>query len=571
MKQLKYCKYDEEKKILVSNEPAAKFEKPVTFAHFLLDKLEQHGENPFLTDEATGATMTYRQARDTSLKIASSFIRRLGLERGDVVFGYAFTSPIYCCAVLACNLSNVIFTGQPARLSPVSLIPLFNDCKAKVVLCIKESLPRILVSLERCPSIKTIVLMDASDEVDNNNNGFQIPSGVKLLSMSHLVVAGDEKDKLLPRVPEDHCEDQLIFLPYSSGSTGLPKGVKRCADSMVRTCHNLNPRGILGGKGEKVSFYQCLGHTSGQFGLIMNVFHGCNLIVLPELIIEQLLDLITRYKIDCAFIPPTSIQAVAKMQDVSRYDLSSIKAVLTGGAPLVASVVGDFLCKFPNLDMVTNSYGLSEGMIATLTTDDADSYQSVGSIVRGVEVKIVDLNTKRVCSFGETGELWMRTKMSSSGYLNRPDAEAETWVEDGWVRTGDAGYYNQDGLVYIVDRYKEMIKVHINQVAPAELQAILALHPQVNEACVVAAPHPETGETPRAFVVPQDINNLPDEDELLRFVNDQVVEYRKINGGLFLVQSLPKIVIGKFNRQLVKKNPEQLVYLNPKRRPGNVL
>ena len=549
MQRLKYCIFDVESKILSNEKPPAQVTEKC-LASFLKRCFDDNEDRTFHTELLTRKPWTYRQVRDDSLRIASSLINVLNLNVADVVFGYAPTSSIYARAVYACIFAGVTFTGELPRLSTVSLIPQIQDCRAKVIITTSACLTRILAGIHECPDVQTIVLLDESSESTCIN-------GLKQMTIEDLIASGSLDDEKVPRSVSDDARDHVVFLPYSSGSTGRAKGVKRTAHSLLAQSAN----GARNAMPLTVSCFESFGHISGQNSLLWSLINGYHVIMIPELTIDNWLLAISRFKVTASFIPPTMVSPLSKMTLPPDCDVSSLLFVFCAGAPLPSTVVEPFLSKFPSIIKLTNLYGLSEGGMATATPLESLDYDSIGSVAQGVKIKIVDRDTGNACSFNEVGEIWLRSDMSASGYLNRPEAEAETWTQDGWVKTGDAGYYNEDGLLYLVDRYKEMIKVHINQVAPAELQALLCLHPEVSEACVVAAAHPETGETPRAFVVPKNLDQLPCEEEIVKFVNDQVVEYRQINGGLFLVEALPKMVIGKIDRQLIKKHPEKLKYL----------
>lgn len=554
MQRLKYCLYDSESKILSHEKPPVQVTEKC-LATFLKGCFDQHQDKTFHTELLTRKSWTFGQVRDDSLRIASYFINQLKLDIGHVVFGYAPTSSLYARTVYACMFAGVTFTGELPRLSTVSLIPQIQDCRAKVIITTNACLPRIIAGIHECPDVETIILLDDNSDLDVIKN-------VNLITINELIANGSVDDEQVPRSVPGDARDHVVLLPYSSGSTGRAKGVKRTAHSLLAHCFNVPAVATL-----TVSCFEAFGHVSGQNSLLWNLINGNHVIMIPELTIDNLLSAISQFKVIASFIPPTMISPLSKMTLPADCDVSSLQYVTCAGAPLPATVVEPFLRKFPSIIKLTNLYGLSEGDTVAETPLNCTDYKSIGSVVRGVEMKVVDRDTGDVCSFNQVGEILIRSDLCASGYLNRPEAEAETWTEDGWVRTGDAGYFNEDGLFYLVDRYKEMIKVHMNQVAPAELQALLCLHPEVSEACVVPTPHPDTGETPRAFVVPKNLHQLPCEDEIVKFVNDQVVEYRQINGGLFLVESLPKIVIGKIDRQLVKKHPEKLKYLREDRKP----
>lgn len=192
--------------------------------------------------------------------------------------------------------------------------------------------------------------------------------------------------------------------------------------------------------------------------------------------------------------------------------------------------------------------------LATITPIGLTNYGTVGWPISNVSVKIVNAESSdsRGLDVNETGELWIRGPNLMIGYLNNDKATRETITEDGWLRSGDVGHYDEHGLIYISDRCKEMIKVNANQVAPAELEALLRNHPAVAEAVVIGIPHPTCGEVPRAFVILREGAQLK-QDALQEFVSKHVARYKHISGGIFFVDSIPKTATGKILRKDVRK------------------
>lgn len=179
-------------------------------------------------------------------------------------------------------------------------------------------------------------------------------------------------------------------------------------------------------------------------------------------------------------------------------------------------------------------------------------YASIGSPASATRAKIVRINDDSGVGLGanETGELWVKGPQNMLGYLNNQKATDETLI-DGWIRTGDIAYYDEDGFFYITDRLKELIKVKGFQVAPAELEEILRSHPDVSDAAVVGIPHPKTAEAPRAFVVKQTGSQIMEED-IQKFVADKVVEYKQLTGGVHFIDAIPKNATGKIMRREIK-------------------
>lgn len=227
---------------------------------------------------------------------------------------------------------------------------------------------------------------------------------------------------------------------------------------------------------------------------------------------------------------------------------------MSGAAPMGTADAERFLVKAPNVSFV-QGYGLTEtSPLVLLGSFGSKNYASAGMLVPSTEGKIVALDdsTYKGLEANEIGEFLVRGPQTMKGYRNNQKATDEMIVEDGWLRTGDLGYYDTNNDFYITDRLKELIKVKGFQVPPAELEEILREHPKVLEAGVVGIPHPQYGEVPRAFVVPKP-NSGVTEKELQDFVAKKVSSYKKLDGGVQFMESIPKNASGKILRRELKK------------------
>ncbi|CAM8902616.1 unnamed protein product [Rhodiola kirilowii] len=255
-------------------------------------------------------------------------------------------------------------------------------------------------------------------------------------------------------------------------------------------------------------------------------------------------------------VPPIILQLV-KNPTVDEFDLSKLKlrAIMTAAAPLAPDLLAAFEKKFPNVQ-VQEAYGLTEHSCITLTHGDPTKENgvakrnSVGFVLPNLEVKFIDPETGRSLSCNSPGELCVRSECVMLGYYNNKEETEKTIDNEGWLHTGDIGYIDDDGDIFIVDRIKEMIKYKGFQVAPAELEAILVSHPSVNDAAVIPLPDEEAGEVPVACVVKQP-NATESEEEIMEYVASNVAHYKKIR-VLHFVDSIPKSTSGKIMRRFLK-------------------
>ena len=288
-------------------------------------------------------------------------------------------------------------------------------------------------------------------------------------------------------------------------------------------------------------------HIHGMNVIMNTAIHlGATIVTMPRFDLEGFLALVERHRVSLAFLVPPVVLALAKSELVDRYDLSSLRLAYSGGAPLDDGLAA--ACAARLGAAVVQAYGMTEASGAThCTPAGKDKPGSVGPGCRNTETKVVDLASGAALGPGRRGEICIRGPQVMQGYLNQPAATADTVDGEGWLHTGDVGYVDEEGYVFIVDRVKEMIKYKGYQVAPAELEALLVGHPAVADAAVIGMPDPEAGEAPKAFVVRQgDVS----QEELLGYVAARVAPYKKVRRVEFVAQ-IPKSASGKILRRVL--------------------
>ena len=310
-----------------------------------------------------------------------------------------------------------------------------------------------------------------------------------------------EREGAAPVVALD-ASRAVALLPYSSGTTGLPKGVMlthanvAVGVAQARAALKLGPR-------DTVVAVAPFAHVMGFIITLGTALtSGATLVTLPRFAFEPYLELVERHRATVLIVPPPVMAALAGHPALDAHDLSSLEFVVAGGAPVPAEIQRAVGERLPGV-VVRIGYGLTE-TTATATAPDRERDVAPGSVGRampGTELRVVDPQSGADLGPGERGELWVRGPQTMAGYLGRPDAGAAMIDADGWLRTGDLVVVDDDGQVFIVDRLKELIKVNALQVAPAELEALLVSHPAIADAAVVARPDDACGEVPVAVVV----------------------------------------------------------------------
>jgi acyl-CoA synthetase (AMP-forming)/AMP-acid ligase II len=295
-------------------------------------------------------------------------------------------------------------------------------------------------------------------------------------------------------------------------------------------------------------FFHIYGMTVIMNGALLT---GATVVTMPRFDLGAFLDILERYRVTKAHLVPPIVLALAKDPSIERRDLSSLRWINSGAAPLGAEVAE--LCASRLGCTVIQGYGLTETSPVTHVVPVETGENRPGSIgppIPGTEVRVVDVVTGEDLGPGEDGEVWIRGPQVMRGYFGNEAATRETIDEDGWLHTGDIGHADADGWFHLVDRLKELIKVKGFQVAPAEIEAVLLDHPGIADAAVVASPDDEAGEVPKAYVVVAEGADL-DEQEVMAFVAGRVAAYKRVR-RVELTDAIPKSASGKVLRRVLR-------------------
>jgi len=296
--------------------------------------------------------------------------------------------------------------------------------------------------------------------------------------------------------------NDLAAIPFSSGTTGRSKGVMLTHYSLAANICQVGPFGMIG-ESDRVLATLPFFHIYGMVLILgLGLHRGATLYSMPRFDLEGFLRAVQDHGITYAPCVPPIVLALAKHPLVEQFDLRSLRLIGTGAAPIATSTLQ--ACAERLGCSIWQGYGMTEASGATHLnprTLDPAKISSVGPPVASCESKIVDLETGTTLGPNQKGEICVRGPNIMRGYLNRPDATAQSLDPEGWYHTGDIGYADEESYFYVVDRLKELIKYSGYQVAPAELEAVLVSHPGITDAAVIPSPDEEHGEVPKAFVV----------------------------------------------------------------------
>jgi len=492
-------------------------------SRFVLARAKGLPTKPALIDAPTGRTLTYAQLERDVGRLAAGLGER-GLGKGDVVGIYAPNLPEYAVAFHGALTAGCAVTAANPLLTAEELEHQLRNSSARLLVTVPERDEVARLAAARAGIAQVAIVGE--------------PSFDSLLA-----------DRATPEVDLDVAEDVAV-LPYSSGTTGLPKGVMLTHRNLVanvcqfRLAHDVREQDTVIGV---LPFFHIYGMT-----VVMNVglCAGATIVTMPRFDLEQFLGAIQDYRVTRSFLVPPIVLALAKQPAVDDFDLSSLRSIFCGAAPLgpeLAEACADRLgCR------IMQGYGLTETSPVThAVRDDATVSKpaSIGPPVPGTEAMVVDVASGRELPAGEPGEILVRGPQVMSGYLNDPAATAATVDDDGWLHTGDIGTVDEDGWFTIVDRLKELIKYKGFQIAPAELEAVIVTHPGVADAAVIGVADEEAGEVPKGLVVPR---GELDVEELMAYVAGRVAPYKKLR-LVEIVEGIPRSPSGKILRRLLRE------------------
>ncbi len=382
-------------------------------------------------------------------------------------------------------------------------------------------------------------------------------AAVEGTSVAEIVVIG-EADGATPlselfgspiaQVPVDVAEHTVV-LPYSSGTTGLPKGVMLTHTNLVANIEQCQHALIYGDDEVALAalpFFHIYGMQVLMNGLLAN---GVTVVSMPRFDMVEALEAIQNLKITRFFAVPPMILGLAKAPVVDNYDLSSLKQIFSGAAPLGADLAAEAATRV-NCEVV-QGYGMTElSPVSHCTPQGQYRPGTSGVTVSNTESRIIDPLTGDDLGVGERGELWVRGPQVMKGYLNNPTATVDTIDADGWLHTGDVAIIDEHHHMSIVDRLKELIKYKGFQVPPAELEALIITHPKVADVAVIGVADDEAGEIPKAFIVPRPGETVTLE-EIQALVGEHLVSYKQVR--LFeIVDAIPKSAAGKILRRQLR-------------------
>jgi acyl-CoA synthetase (AMP-forming)/AMP-acid ligase II len=496
----------------------------VTVPQLVRDQARRNPEARALIDGSSGRTYTYGELDHAIGRFAAGLAAN-GFKPGDTLLMFAPNLPEWPIAALGAMAAGGVVSGANPMCNAADLAHQIRDSLTRFVFTVPSFLAaaREAAAAAGC---ETVIVLGAAEGA---------------LQFGSLLACTDPE----PVIASD--PDSLAALPYSSGTTGLAKGVMLTHRNIVANVQQC--RETLKQTETKILLaYLPMFHIYGLTVItVCGLSIGATLVTLPRFEPESFLKALQDHRVALLHTVPPVLQFLALHPLIDGHDLSSLERIICGAAPLggaMERLAADRLkCE------VAQGFGMTESSGVVATSYPARGRPGAsGQLLPGTEARVVDPETGIDAERGSWGEIWFRGPQAFKGYLNRPDETAATITADGWVRTGDIGHIDAEGYLYITDRLKELIKVKGFQVPPAELESLLMTHPSVADAAVIGRPDERTGETPVAYVRTRCELNP---EELKSWIAERVVDYKRL-GDIVLCDAIPKTASGKIMRRTLR-------------------
>ncbi|KAK0486158.1 AMP binding protein [Armillaria novae-zelandiae] len=563
-------------KIYTSPDPSVPIVSHSIFTHLLAKDGDLVGGHPAslpaFVDSASGTTITRAQLRSLALSLGYALQNhpRISAKRGDTVLIYSPNSLAWPVAVFGSISAGLRTTFANNAYTSRELAHQYIDSRASYVFTTEEGLPTVR------EMFKTIGVGSEGDKIllfSNSLSWAGGPDAPRSPRTTDLLRQLQEEEKF-----EGDLAQNTVLLCYSSGTTGKPKTP---SDLSSKTKHqnltsvvDMTNFGLRYIAGEPILGVLPFYHIYGAVKLLLFPLKcGSPCIIQPRFDPVQFCANIERYKIKLALIVPPIMVVFARHPAVEQYDLTSLKVLISGAAPLGAALtkqVNDRLRARKVNCAIVQGYGLTETspMTHLLPPQDAERKMgSIGTLLPNLEARLVDEGVE--AAEGKPGELWIRGPTIMKGYLNNVEATKEAITPDGWFMTGDVAIRDKDGFYFIVDRRKELIKYKV--IPPAELESVLLSHPDIADAAVVGVyDEEEATELPRAYVVhakPQKISTDIEKHTFTRdissWIQTKVARHKFLRGGVVVIDVVPKSAAGKILRRELRDRAKAEVGKKP--------
>jgi acyl-CoA synthetase (AMP-forming)/AMP-acid ligase II len=497
----------------------------IRLTDFVLQGAQGRADKAALIDGPSGRVLTYGQL-EAGIRSLAGGLKAKGFGPGNVLALMAPNLPEYALVFHGVALSGAAITTVNPTYTAPEIHHQLNDAGATILVTIPLFLETARAAIEGT-GVTELYVLGQADGVAPFTDLLGAP--------------------LAAQVPV--AADDVVVLPYSSGTTGLSKGVMLTHHNLVANILQTIVPSDMGPDEVAIAVLPFF-HIYGM-QVLMNcaLQTGATIITMPRFDLEQFLSLHQTYGVTRSFVAPPIVVALAKHPIVDNYNLTALKQVFSGAAPLSAELALEAGARLGC--EVVQGFGMTElSPVSHCTPTGMLKPGSCGVTVPNAQTLIVDVATGERLGIDQDGEVWVNGPSVMKGYLNNPAATAATIDADGWLHTGDIGHIDADGHLFVVDRLKELIKFKGFQVPPAELEALLLTHPGIADAAVIGLPDEMAGEIPVGYVVVKPGQTLTD-TEVMAFVAERVATYKQVRQVTFL-DVIPKSASGKILRRVLR-------------------
>ncbi len=527
----------------------------LSFPHFILNNFTQKERRNLiaLVDGITNKSYTYNELYNITLKFSSG-LKKIGICEGECIGLISPNHINYFTAFQAISLIGAYSTTLNPLYTEDEIEYQISFTNASAIITHPICFDKVLNIVNKINPNINIIVIEKNENINTNKNIFYFEDIIDNENIDNINI-----NNFYGNGKEYFNQDNFVTLPFSSGTTGIPKGVMLthknlitniiqalplegkdlCCDEKNNQCNLLVP----------LPFFHIYGMIAG---MCLPLYCGAKLLFMSSFEPNKYLKIIQDNKVNRTYIVPPIILFLSKHPAVDNYDLSSLKCIMSAAAPLGADI--QEICSNRLNCLVKQSWGMTElSPIGSITPDNMitsinNIKGKVGLLLPLTEAKIINLETGEDIEYFNEGELLIRGPQVMKGYLNNIEATNNIITYDGWLKTGDVAKFDENGWLYIVDRTKELIKYKGYQVAPAELEAIIAKIPEVKDVIVIPVYDKDAGEIPRAYVVKQDNIHIT-EKYIIDYISERVAPHKKLRGGVRFVDSIPKSASGKLLRR----------------------
>ncbi|GMR44957.1 hypothetical protein PMAYCL1PPCAC_15152 [Pristionchus mayeri] len=488
--------------------------------------------------------LTYSELKEQSLAVAQ-FLHNRGFHHQTACIVLPNCKEFFSF-FLGVSIQGGAISGASALFTDFELERQFKDSRCTIVFTDEGHLEKVRKAVKGASNVKTLLVLSSSSFV---------PSGT--VSWKEVVSTPIDRKRQPVRV---NVKEDVVLLPYSSGTTGSPKGVMLTHENFgtmisifIKSRRTVEQQGGTKKDWDQESMLLFLPfyHIYGFAVICYCMMEKSTAVVLSSFEPTVYLKCIQDYKISQLMLVPPILVFLAKHPICSKFDLSSIKSIASGAAPAGKDICDEVMKRYPHIEFIEQGYGMTELSTASHISDVASrkKFGTCGKLCPGLQMKIVDISSGAILPTGKAGEICVKGPTVMKGYLGREEATREC-IKDGWMHTGDIGYCDAEGDLFIIDRLKELIKVKGLQVPPAELEDILLSHPSIQDAAVIGIPDSKAGELPKAYIVKSDPKLTA--EIVYNYVKEKVSSYKNLNGGVEFIEVIPKSAAGKILRRVLR-------------------